>query len=320
MSGNIVSLFSGCGGLDLGFTQAGYNIVFANDNNEAVEKTYNKNHETDITIKDIRKLNYSDIPDCDGIIGGPPCQTWSLAGNLKGSDDTRGSVFYDYIDIIQEKQPSFFVTENVPGIVSKANIDEFEDIIDSFTNIGYNVDWKKMNAKYYDVPQGRTRVIIVGIRNDINFDYTFPDGSDKPTVQAGSLLAAPSKETDGDPYPIDDLYVSNHEHYIGSYSSRYMSRNRVRSWDEAAYTVLANARHQKIHPKAPKMVKVNRDEWKFKEGYEDEYRRYSVREAARLQTFPDEFTFYYDKINDGYKLIGNAVPVNMAEHIAERLI
>lgn len=317
MAKEIVSLFSGCGGLDLGFSNAGFNVVFANDRAEYVEETYNKNHEgTDITISDIRELDYrSDIPDCDGIVGGPPCQTWSLAGNLDGADDERGSVFYDYIDIIQEKQPSFFVTENVPGIVSKNNVDEFENILDSFQNIGYDVQWKKMDAEYFDVPQARTRVVIVGIRNDLDFDYQFPQ-PDAECVQAGSLPACPSVEADSNETAI----LPNHEHYVGSYSSRFMSRNRVRSYDEPAYTVLAGARYQKIHPQAPKMEKVKKDKWKFKEGQEHLYRRYSVREAARLQTFPDDFVFEYDNVKDGYKMVGNAVPVNLAESIAESLL
>lgn len=317
-TGTIVSLFSGCGGLDRGFENEGYDVVFANDRAEHVEETYNNNHDTDITIKDIRELSYDSIPDCDGIIGGPPCQTWSLAGSLDGSDDERGGVFYDYIDIIQAKQPSFFVTENVPGIVSSANIDEFEDILDSFQEIGYTVDWEKMDAEKYGVPQARTRVVIVGVRNDIDFDYQFPDSGEE-TVQAGSLPACPSKETDGDAHDESELYLPNHEHYIGSYSSRFMSRNRVRSWDEPAYTVLAGARYQKIHPQAPKMEKIEKDSWKFKDGHEDEYRRYSVREAARLQTFPDDFIFQYDTVKDGYKMVGNAVPVKLAEAIAHSL-
>lgn len=317
----IVSLFSGCGGLDLGFENAGYNVVFANDYEERVKSTYDANHDTELTVRDIRELEYDDIPDCDGIVGGPPCQTWSLAGGLEGSDDDRGSVFYDYIDIIQAKQPKFFVTENVPGIVSKANIDEFEEIIESFKDIGYTVQYKKLDAEYFEVPQSRTRVFIVGVRNDLNYDYEFPTETQKPMTQNAALSGmGEPKETADDPHAESELPLANHEYYVGGFSSRFMSRNRVRGWYEPAYTVLATARHQKIHPQAPKMVNVGEDEWEFEEGKEELYRRYSVREAARLQTFPDEFTFKYDNIKDGYKMVGNAVPVKMAESIAESLL
>ena len=316
----IVSLFSGCGGLDLGFKKAGYNIVFATDYAKHVKETYENNHSMKININDIRELDYDKIPDCDGIIGGPPCQSWSLAGNQKGTDDERGAVFYNYIDVIKHKQPKFFVAENVPGIISKRNIDEFEKIINEFEKIGYNVKYKKMNSAYYNVPQSRKRVIIVGIKKDINYKYTFPSGTSQPMVQSESIKNMPnSKPTKKEPHTRKELNLPNHEHYIGSYSSRYMSRNRVRDWNEPGYTVQANARHQKIHPQAPKMIKIEKDNWKFKDGYEDKYRRYSVREAAKLQSFPDDFIFEYDCIQDGYKMVGNAVPVNLAKTIAESI-
>lgn len=317
----IISVFSGCGGLDLGFEMAGFDIGYALDNKEFLKKTYDRNHITDLRIEDIRNLEYDSLPDCDGIIGGPPCQSWSLAGNhLRGSEDERGAVFYNYINLIKNKKPKFFVAENVPGIISKNNIDEFESIIDKFEKIGYNVQYEKLNSKYFNVPQSRKRVIIVGIRQDIDFDYEFPDKSGTITTQDDYLRNMPrSKPSKKEPYEKDSLGLRNHEHYIGGFSSRYMSRNRVRGWDEPAYTVQANARHQKLHPRAPKMVKISKDNWKFKSGFEDLYRRYSIREAARIQTFPDNFVFHYDNIRKGYQMIGNAVPVNLSKSIAESI-
>lgn len=317
----IVSVFSGCGGLDLGFEMSGFSIEYALDNKAFLKKTYDKNHSTDLNVEDIRNLEYDSLPYCDGIIGGPPCQSWSLAGNhLRGSEDERGAVFYNYIELIKSKNPKFFIAENVPGIISKNNIDEFENIIDKFKNIGYNVQHKKLNAAYFNVPQSRKRVIIVGIRQDINFDYEFPEESNTVTTQDDYLGDMPcSKPTKKESYDEEILHLANHEHYIGGFSSRYMSRNRVRKWDEPAYTVQANARHQKLHPRAPKMVKISKGNWKFKAGLEDLYRRYSVREAARIQTFPDNFIFHYDNIRKGYKMIGNAVPVNLANSIAESI-
>lgn len=322
-SGKIISLFSGAGGLDLGFRKEGYDIVYANDYDETVEKTYNENHDTEIEIGDIREIDPEDLPPCDGIIGGPPCQTWSLAGNLEGTDDERGSVFHDYIDIIEHKMPKFFVTENVPGLISKRNREEFDNIVDRFDEIGYNVEFKKFNAAYYNVPQRRKRVVIVGIRDDLDIDYEFPDPTEEEMAQFDSRLTdlpdPMSMDNQNDSHDQEDLDIPNHEYYTGSFSSRFMSRNRIRDWDEPAYTVMANARHQKIHPQAPRMIKVGKDEWKFNEQFEDLYRRYSVHEAAILQTFPEDFEFYYDSINDGYKMVGNAVPVNLARAIAKSI-
>lgn len=317
----IVSLFSGAGGFDLGFENMGYDIVFANDFDEDIKPTYDRNHDLDLVAKDIRELSDNEIPDCDGVIGGPPCQSWSLAGSMDGKDDERGSVFFDYINIIDEKDPDFFVTENVPGILSKKHYDDFMDIIDEFENMGYTVKYKKLNAAYYGVPQRRKRVFIVGIKDDIDFEFNFPNKNKKEMRQLDSKIPdLPEPEsTEGDSYDNDKLDIINHEYYVGSFSSRFMSRNRVRSWDEPAYTVMANARHQKIHPKAPKMVKVEKDKWRFNKQFEDDYRRYSVHEAALLQTFPDDFEFIYDDVKTGYKMVGNAVPVKLAESIASNL-
>lgn len=319
--GDVVSLFSGAGGLDLGFENKGYNIAFASDFNKDIKPTYDKNHNIDMHVGDITDLHEDDIPSCVGIIGGPPCQSWSLAGGMGGKDDDRGSVFFDYIDLIGKKEPNFFVTENVPGILSKRHYDDFMDIISKFKDIGYSVKYKKINAAKYGVPQRRRRVFIVGIRDDLDFTFKFPDPNDSERRQLDSaLIDLPEpKPTDGDAHSQSKLDLPNHEYYVDGFSSRYMSRNRVRDWNEPAYTVIANARHQKLHPQAPRMVKVEKDRWKFNEQFEELYRRYSIREAAILQTFPRDFELVYDKVNTGYKMIGNAVPVKLAESIAEEI-
>lgn len=310
----------------MGFTRAGYDVVFANDINEDVKPTYDKNHDTELLIKDITELDDEEIPNCNGIIGGPPCQSWSLAGNMKGKNDDRGSVFHDYIDIIGKKQPEFFVTENVPGILSKRHYDDFIEIVDRFKEMGYTVVYKKMNAAEYGVPQRRKRVFIVGVRDDIDHSFEFPEPSEE-TTQLDSIrgwdIRLPDfpdpKSTEKKAHDSEELNLANHEYYVGGFSSRFMSRNRVRDWNEPAYTVMANARHQKLHPQAPRMVKIEKDNWKFNEQFKDMYRRYSVKEAAFLQTFPQDFKFVYDDINTGYKMIGNAVPVELARQVAEKL-
>lgn len=327
MDKNIVSLFSGAGGLDLGFRKAGYNIIFANDYDESIKPTYDENHDIDMEIGDLKKMTADDIPDCDGIIGGPPCQSWSLAGNMKGGNDERGSVFLDYIDIIRNKEPDFFVTENVPGLLSKRHRDDFDEIVEEFRDMGYTVDWKKVNAAHYGVPQRRRRVFIVGWREEEGVSFEWPEQEPEMSQRDADLHKLPAPiPSEGEPNDPNDLPLPNHEYYVGSYSSRYMSRNRVRGWEEPAYTVLANARHQKIHPKAPIMKKIKKDNWKFQEGKEDRYRRYSVLEAAVLQGFvtveealddeQDQFIFKYDKLNDGYKMVGNAVPVELSHRVA----
>lgn len=303
-----VALFAGCGGLDLGFKNAGFNIIWANDNNKKVESTYRYNHkDTKLIIKSLVDIKSEEIPECDIIIGGPPCQSWSLAGTMKGKEDSRGQLFYEYVRVIKDKRPMAFVAENVKGIVSKAHIESFNEIVDMFKKSGYTVTYKLVNAKDYGVPQDRERVFIVGIRNDLRVSYEFPES----TYGKDNYVTLETA--------IGDLRDNPGEWMEGSFSPIFMSRNRRRNWDEVAFTVQASGRQTQIHPDSPKMEKIEKDKWQFKEEANRKVRRISVRECARIQTFPDEFKFLGEPINENYKMIGNAVPVKLAEVVAEKL-
>lgn len=318
----IVSLFAGAGGLDLGFQKAGFEVIYANEYDKSIWETYEKNHKAPLDKRDIRKIESNEIPDCDGIIGGPPCQSWSEAGALKGIEDARGQLFYDFIRILKDKQPKFFVAENVSGMLSKRHEEAVNNIISLFESAGYNMNIKLLNANDYDVPQDRLRVFYIGFRKDLNVDFKFPEPHDiKPTLKdaiwdlkENVLPALDKNKTNG-----DDCKISNHEYLTGSYSSMYMSRNRVRSWDEPSFTIQAGGRHAPIHPQAPKMIEVGKNKRIFETGKEDLYRRLSVRECARIQTFPDNFKFYYNDLVTAYKMIGNAVPVNLAYNVAKSI-
>lgn len=303
-----VSLFAGCGGLDLGFENVGFDIIWANDNNKKVGDTYRYNHKnTKLIIDSIVNINSADIPNCDVIVGGPPCQSWSLAGAMKGKEDSRGQLFYEYVRIIRDKKPKAFVAENVKGIVSKAHINSFNEIVDMFKACGYIVTYKVVNAKDYGVPQDRQRVFIVGIRNDIDSNYVFPE----PTHTPKNYVTLESA--------IGDLRDNPGEWMEGSFSPIFMSRNRRRNWDEVGFTVQASGRQTQIHPDSPEMEKVSKDKWQFKKDCGRIIRRMSVRECARIQTFPDDFKFLSSSLNENYKMIGNAVPVKLAEAIAKNL-
>lgn len=160
---NIVSLFSGAGGLDLGFKKAGFNIIYANEYDKTIWETFEHNFK-DIRLdkRDIRYIKSNEIPDCIGIIGGPPCQSWSQAGSLRGINDDRGKLFFEYLRIVKEKKPIFFLIENVSGILHKRNQDAFNSILKEFEILGYKVKYKLLNAKDFNVPQDRKRVFIVG--------------------------------------------------------------------------------------------------------------------------------------------------------------
>lgn len=319
----VISLFSGCGGLDLGFEQAGFSVPVANEYDSSIWETFETNHPNTKLIKgDIRDIKESDFPkDVDGIIGGPPCQSWSEAGSLRGIEDARGQLFYDYIRILNETKPKFFLAENVSGMLANRHSDAVKNILNLFQECGYDVSLTLVNAKDYGVAQERKRVFYIGFRSNLNVNFIFPKGStvdDEKKITLRDIIwdlqetAVPAGEKNH--HNVKSL--NNNEYFTGAYSPIFMSRNRVKDWDEQAFTVQASGRQCQLHPSAPKMVKVGNNDCRFVEGKESLYRRMTVREVARVQGFPDDFKFVYDNVNDGYKMIGNAVPVNLAYEIA----
>ena len=321
----LLSLFSGAGGLDLGFERAGFEIIAANEYDKTIWETYEKNHKAKLIKKDIREILSEELPKSDGIIGGPPCQSWSEAGSLRGINDPRGKLFYEYIRILKDIQPKFFLAENVKGMLSKRNTDAVRDIIKEFEEAGYNVFIKLLNAFDYGVAQDRERVFYVGFRKDLNishFEFPYPIKEKerkflKDTIWDLKDNALPGKEKNKT--NADDCIVDNHEYLTGGYSTIFMSRNRVRQWEQPAFTVQASGRQCQLHPQAPTMIKVDKNIYKFVIGKEELYRRLSIRECARIQGFPDTFKFYYTSLEDGYKMVGNAVPVDLAYIIAKRI-
>lgn len=323
---NLISLFSGAGGLDKGFHNAGFNTVIAIEYDKKICPTYRANFpDTTLIEKDIRTVLSTAFPtDVAGIIGGPPCQSWSEAGTLKGIEDARGQLFYEYIRVLKIVKPLFFVAENVSGMLAKRHANAVSGFMRLFDEAGYNVNLKMLNANDYDVPEDRYRIFYIGFRKDLNItDYEYPKPLKyKPTLrdtiwdlQFSAIPARPKNHTNG-----TACLIPNNEYFTGAFSPIFMSRNRVRSWDEPGFTVQASGRQCQLHPQAPKMIKIDKNLHKFAEGQEHLYRRMTVREVARIQSFPDDFKFIYDDINYGYKMIGNAVPVNLAYHVAKSII
>ena len=319
---HLISLFSGAGGLDKGFHNAGFRTVVANEFDPKICPTFRANFpEVNLIEGDIRDIPSDAFPEhVTGIIGGPPCQSWSEAGSLKGIEDARGQLFYEYIRILRDTQPLFFVAENVSGMLAKRHSDAVNGFMKLFDEAGYDVNLKMLNANDFDVPEDRDRVFYIGFRKDLNIhDFEYPTPlKHKPTLREAIWdlqdTAIPAKEknhTNG-----DACKVPNNEYFIGAFSPIFMSRNRVRGWDEPGFTVQASGRQCQLHPQAPKMEKLEKNLQRFVPGQEHLYRRMTVREVARVQSFPDDYIFLYDDINMGYKMIGNAVPVNLAYHVA----
>ena len=330
MKTTILSLFSGAGGRDLGFKKAGFKIVLSNDNDKSIQETYKYNFpNTKHLSKSITKLSKRDINfKIAGIIGGPPCQSWSEAGKQRGINDPRGKLFFEYIRLIKLKKPIFFLAENVSGMLHKKHYKSINFITKKLSECGYKVKYQLLNAVDYDVPQTRKRVFIIGVKKNIKKSFQFPTINlfkKKKTLKDAIYdlpKPSPSKNknrSNGINLKLKSNEIMNNEYMTGGFSSIYMSRNRVRSWDEPSFTIQAGGRHAPIHPLAPKMKKVGKDKTIFNKKKIKLYRRLSVRECARIQTFPDNFIFFYEKLPNAYKMIGNAVPVNLAYAIAKEI-
>ena len=206
-------------------------------------------------------------------------------------------------------------------MLANRHSDAVKNIMGLFAEAGYNVTLTLVNAKDYGVPQERKRIFYIGFRKDLPFHFTFPIGStndDKKKLTLRDVIW--DLRDSAVPALAKNLHnpraVNNNEYFVGAYSPIFMSRNRVKSWDEQAFTVQASGRQCQLHPQAPKMLFVDKNKRIFVRGQEHLYRRLSVREIARIQGFPDSFKFLYNYIDDAYKMIGNAVPVNLAFEIA----
>lgn len=318
----LISLFSGAGGLDRGFHNAGFRTAIANEFDPKICPTYRANFpDVNLIEGDIRNINEDQFPQHpEGIIGGPPCQSWSEGGSLRGIEDARGQLFYEYIRILKATQPYFFVAENVSGMLAPRHSEAVKGFMHLFDEAGYDVNLKMLNANDYEVPEDRDRIFYIGFRKDLHIDnFQYPEPVlPKPTlkdaiwdIRGTAIPALDHNKTNG-----DGCFLPNHEYFVGGYSSIFMSRNRVRSWDEAGFTVQASGRQCQLHPQAPKMEKMSPNLHRFVPGREEDYRRMTVREVARVQSFPDDHIFIYEDVNYGYKMVGNAVPVNLAYHVA----
>lgn len=295
------SLFCGAGGLDIGFERAGFKTIWANDFNADACNTFRLWSNAEVVCSDIGKVSEDEIPDTDIILGGFPCQGFSLSGPRK-LDDSRNSLYKHYVRIVKAKRPLAFIGENVKGLLTMGGGQIIDAIVQAFSDCGYDVHYKLLNAKYYDVPEDRERVIIVGFRKDLNItNFQYPEPSDKVMTLREALAGVPEPK-DGDVC-------------IAPYSSRYMSRNRKRGWNDVSYTIPAMAKQVTLWPGSPDMVKVDKDIWRFGDG---ETRRLSWQEAAAIQTFPSDMKFCGD-LTSVYKQIGNAVPCNLAEAVAVRV-
>jgi DNA (cytosine-5)-methyltransferase 1 len=310
----VASLFCGCGGMDLGvvggfeflsteYPRSAFDIVYAVDNDEYCTKIYNENFEHKCQVKDVRDIDTAKMPDFDVLIGGFPCQSFSISAQNPprlGYKDERGMLFFEMVKVLKEKRPRAFVAENVKGLLSANNKKAFPMILKEFADAGYRIQYFLVNASRFGVPQKRERVIIIGFRDkkdedNFSFSHFIPGSS-----VLGDVIDEHENEN-------ESLYFSERA-VAGMMAVREkMNKGRAQSLDEPCNTISAHLAKVSLNSTDPVLMIGGR------------YRRFSCREAARIQSFPD--TFVLDVVSQirQYKAIGNAVPPVMMWHIANSL-
>jgi len=306
----VVSLFSGVGGLDLGFIQAGFQIIWAVDLYRDAVETYRENLGTHILEADLSSVQSRDIPDCDIVIGGFPCQGFSVANTKRHSDDQRNQIYLEFVRVIKDKQPSYFLAENVKGILSLGKGSVFREIKKHFAEVGYSVLHGLFNAADYGVPQRRERVFLFGVRQDLRLsDVHFPP---KPThAEAKPELDWPLLKPwvtlrdvlQDIPDPEESAGLTNHT--ASNYKLRFNGYlgHRVVDWDRPSPTITGRGDDR------GGVVVLH---------HPSNTRRLTVREAALIQTFPMDFKFEGSQ-SSAYRQVANAVPPKLARVMAESI-
>lgn len=327
---SVVELFAGAGGLALGLEQAGFTTKATVEINKWAAKTLMTNRpHWNVIQKDIQevvndgiKKYLEDDIEIDLLSGGYPCQSFSYAGKKLGLEDTRGTLFYDFAEILKEIQPKMFLAENVKGLVSHDQSRTLKVMLNVFKEVGYEVDYEVLNSLHYGVAQKRQRIVIIGTRKDIrkkiDFDYSYPKPYKETLTLKDILQDVP--QSDCAKYNDKKKEVLKYVSPGGCWrdlpddiAREYMKTTyfmgggrtgiaRRLSWDEPGLTVLcspAQKQTERCHP--------------------DELRPFSIRENARIQSFPDTWKFE-GSLSEQYKQIGNAMPVNMAKEVGKSII
>lgn len=308
----VASLFCGCGGTDVGllggfdflgrhYSKNNMEIVYANDIEDSACAIFEKNFGIKPDNRDIREIKSEELPDFDILTGGFPCQSFSIiAQNPKrlGVKDDRGKLFFEMCRILREKQPKCFIAENVKGILSANGKNAFPLIIKEFEDSGYTVYHKLMNAANFGVAQKRERVIIVGFRKDLSIDFKFPDN----VVTDEALFTPLSKLIDSN---ISDKYFFSQKAVDGMMKKRAtMNKGRAQDISKPCNTVGAHLSKVSLNSTDPVLL------------VGDRYRRFTPREVARIQSFPENFELIGTE-SAQYRALGNAIAPVMFWYVAK---
>jgi DNA (cytosine-5)-methyltransferase 1 len=304
-----VSLFSGCGGSDLGLAKAGFEVVMANDILEYARDFYQANlPETDYVLGDVREIEK--FPMAQLLVGCYPCQGYSQGGAREAH---RGInyLFKEFGRALRSIKPKAFIVENVSGLTRADNQALFQQQLRNFRQAGYLVEWKILDASEFGVAQERKRVIIVGIQSRYGIRFEFPKATHGPDAENPFITIRDALF--GLPDWPDGEFNTEAFHWY------YMSRDRRRDWDQMSKTIVSRARHMPLHPISPPLKRIGPDKFEFID--DRPARRFSYREAARLQGFGEQLTFPETfGMHSRYTVIGNAVPPPLFEAVAKKLL
>lgn len=313
----LISLFSGCGGMDLGFVQAGYDIIWANDFDHWSCKTYERNFGPHIVEGDVENINFDDIPDADIMTGGFPCQDFSMIWKRGGIETERGNLYSHFVKAVEKKKPKAFIAENVKGLITANKGKAISQIASDFAQLGYKLDIDLYNFADYSAPQLRERVLIVGVRSDIDYEFTKPAPVRTPEnyVTAGEALEGVEEV----PY--------NNEHQNIQEKTREMLKlipeggNFSNIPSDSDYYVKGMISHvyrrlDRNKPSTTIIAGGGGGTWGY---HYEEPRPLTNRERARLFGYPDDFVFE-GSITQVRRQIGNSVPPVAAKVLAEHML
>ena len=310
----VASLFCGCGGTDIGLQGAfdflgkhyesnKIEIVYANDIDKNACVIFEKNFRIKPDNRDIRLVSSEELPEFDILTGGFPCQSFSIVAQNPprlGIKDERGMLFFEMCRILRERQPKCFIAENVKGILTANKKAAFSLILQEFEGSGYDVKYKVLNAAEYGVPQKRERVIIVGFRKDLKIDFSFPDPIITEECQFKPLQSVIEKE-------VPDKYFFSERAVAGMMKSReFMNKGRAQDVTKPCNTVGAHLAKVSLNSTDPVLYLSGR------------YRRFTPREVARIQSFPENFELIGSEAAQ-YRALGNAIPPVMFLYIARKV-
>lgn len=311
----VASLFCGCGGSDLGilggfsylgknYERLNFDIVYSIDFDKKAVETYNENFKHKAVCGDVCEADFSTIGDIDVLVGGFPCQSFSTVNPTKDTNDARANLYKQVVRFLTEKHPKYFVCENVKGLMTLQKGAIINKIKFEFEACGYTVDFQLVKAVEFGIPQRRERVIIVGIRNDIHKEFSYP----KPLLSEGNYVPLSSV--------IDNLAISEKKYYFSEKAVQGMKNAKTNMrrglWQDLTQPCLTITSH------LAKTSINSRDPVLLVDSAKELYRRFTPREAARIQSFPDDFTFPVSE-HCAYKQIGNAIPPVLMWHIMNSL-